>query len=425
LEPEPERRGKKSLENQASFPLDENATYSHSAASTRFMVKKILFQLHWIFGITAGLILAIVGFTGAILSVEDPILEAINPGVMTVSSPTNAQKLSPQELVDAIKAREPELQINSVTIKSAPRLSSQVALAPVGGGRGETRYVDPYTGALLAKPQGEEFFRSVMQLHRWILLPGGSAGAGRQIVGAATLILIYLALTGLYLRWPKRHSLKAWFKIDLTRKGRPMWWSIHSVCGTFVFIAYLIMSVTGLWWSFEWWKNGMSLALTGKPVVAQPQGGGGSTGRGGDGANAQPFVVSLAPAWTGFQQATEGKFDTASFTIPRKAGDPVQVRFLPADAQHDRANDQMRLDAETGTVVSHDRFKTKPFGEQVYSSNYNLHTGAYFGIVGVILWMLASLMMPVFFVTGWILYLKRRKAEKAAGIRAVAAQPAE
>lgn len=380
------------------------------------MVRKILFQLHWIFGITAGLVLAIVGVTGAMLSVEDPILEAINPGVMTVSAPPGMQKMSPQDLINAVTAANPDLRINSVTLNSAPHLTSQVVFAPAGGGggRGETRYADPYTGVLLDKPQGQEFFRSVMQLHRWILLPGGSAGAGRQIVGACTLILIYLALTGLYLRWPKRHSLKTWLKLDLKKTGRPMWWSIHSVFGTVVLVAYLIMSVTGLWWSFDWWKNGMSLVLTGKPVVTQQQvaSGGATGGDRGRGDQQQAVAISLAPAWAGFQQATEGAFDNATFTIPRKVGDPVQVRFLPHDAQHDRATDQMRLDAETGVVVSHDRFKTKSLGEQVYSSNYNLHTGAYFGVVGVVLWMLASLMMPVFFVTGWILYLQRRKIEK-------------
>lgn len=378
------------------------------------MVKKVLFQLHWIFGITAGLILAVVGFTGAMLSVEDPILEAINPGVMHISPPANVQKLTPQELVDALKARAPEMRINSVTIRNEPYQTSQAALAPVDGGRGDTRYVNAYTAELLPKPQGEDFFRFVMQLHRWILLPGGSAGAGRQIVGACTLILIYLAITGLYLRWPKRHSLKTWFKLDLKKKGRPMWWSVHSVFGTVVFVAYIAMSVTGLWWSFEWWKNGMSLALTGKPVVAaQQQGGPGGGGRERGGEQQQPIVVSLGPAWTGFQKATDGRFSTATFTVPRKADDPVQVRFLPSDAQHDRANDQMRLDAASGAVVSHDRFKDKSFGDQIYASNYNLHTGAYFGVVGVTLWMLASLMMPVFFVTGWILYLGRRKLEKS------------
>lgn len=370
------------------------------------MLRNILFQLHWFFGITAGLILAIVGITGAILSFEDPILEAMNPGVMTVSSSAVAQKLSPQQLVDALKAADPQLQINSVTIKQEPHLTSQVSIAAAGGGRGETRYVDPYTGALLAKPQGEDFFRTVMQLHRWVLMPGGSQGAGRQIVGAATLICIYLALTGLYLRWPKRHSLRTWFKLDLKRVGRPMWWSIHSVFGTVVLVTYLIMSVTGLWWSYEWWKTGMSVAFTGKPAVTAPQGGGNRAVSQGDTGDFVP--PSLTPAWTGFQQVTGGAFNTATFTIPTKPDDPVQIRFLPHDSQHDRANDQLKLDAATGAVISHDRFRDKPIGEQVYGSNYSLHTGAYFGVTGVVLWMLASLMMPVFFVTGWLLYLGRR-----------------
>lgn len=101
----------------------------------------------------------------------------------------------------------------------------------------------------------------------------------------------------------------------------------------------------------------------------------------------------------------------------------MQVRFLPHDAQHDRAKDQMRLDAGTPVVVSRDRFKAKPLGEQVYSSNYNIHTGAFFGVAGMTLWMLTSLMMSVFFVTGWILYLHRRKTERAA-IRKIPPQAA-
>ena len=110
----------------------------------------------------------------------------------------------------------------------------QVALFLLHDGRVHAvQNLDPYSGALLAKPQGQDFFRSVMQLHRWILLPGGSAGAGRQIVGAATLILIYLAISGLYLRWPKRHSLKTWLKIDL------MWSSPICACPAWMALSFL------------------------------------------------------------------------------------------------------------------------------------------------------------------------------------------
>ena len=43
------------------------------------MFKNVLFQLHWFFGITGGLVLALMGITGASYSFEDEILRALNP----------------------------------------------------------------------------------------------------------------------------------------------------------------------------------------------------------------------------------------------------------------------------------------------------------------------------------------------------------
>ncbi len=43
------------------------------------------------------------------------------------------------------------------------------------------------------------------------------------------------------------------------------------------------------------------------------------------------------------------------------------------------------------------------------SSMLPVHRGSFFGPVYQFVAMLASLAMPLFFVTGWMLYLKRRK----------------
>lgn len=42
------------------------------------MLKKVFFQIHWFLGITAGLILSLMGITGAIYSYDQQILEFIN-----------------------------------------------------------------------------------------------------------------------------------------------------------------------------------------------------------------------------------------------------------------------------------------------------------------------------------------------------------
>ena len=380
------------------------------------MFRWVLFQLHWFFGITAGLVLAIVGLTGAVLSFEDDILEWMNPGVLTVEVRSDVPALTPQQLIDTVKAADPSAAVNSVTV-AEPGHPASVGLAPAGGqGRGRQVLLDPYTGAALGEPVGRGFFQFNEQLHRNLVIPG----AGKVIVGISTIILIGLALSGLYLRWPllwKR--LRVWFVPHFGGRGRALWWSIHAVFGTWVLVLYLVMSLTGLWWSFEWYRNGSSLLLTGKPAVMQ-QGGG---GRGGE-APPPPLAVSLDPAWTVFLERSGGAYQSASFTLPRKEGDPVQVRYLPADAAHERASDQMKIDPATGAVLSHERFADKTTGEHIYSSVFPLHSGSYFGVVGLALWGLASLIMPVFFVTGWLLYLGRRKA-KAKRLARLKAQPAE
>ncbi len=390
------------------------------------MLRTVLFQLHWIFGITAGFVLALVGLTGAFLSFEDEILEWMNPGVLSVEIQPGRTPLTPQQLIDTVKAADPAALVNAVTV-AAPGHPASVGLAPPGGqGRGRQMLLDPYTGAPLGEPAGRGFFQFSEQLHRNLVMPGGNQGFGKIIVGVSTLILIYLAASGLYLRWPLLWTrLKVWLKPNFRARGRALWWSLHAVFGTWVLVFYLVMAFTGLWWSFEWYRNGESLLLTGKPAVIQGQGGG---GRPPQGEAAAPPPVSLDAAWSSFLQTTGGVYETASFTLPRKADDPIAVRILPLDAPHERASDQLKLDANSGAVVSLERYADKTTGEQIYGSVFALHRGSYFGVPGVALFMVASVLMPVFFITGWLLYLGRRrsKAKRRAQIATRHdAQPAE
>ena len=55
------------------------------------MLRKLWFQFHWLLGISAGVVLAVIGTTGAMLSFEEELLRAINPGVMTVAARAGAR----------------------------------------------------------------------------------------------------------------------------------------------------------------------------------------------------------------------------------------------------------------------------------------------------------------------------------------------
>ncbi len=82
---------------------------------------------------------------------------------------------------------------------------------------------------------------TIMFIHRWL----AAGEVGKQIVGASTAILIFFALSGLYLRWPRNWaSLKTWVFIDFSRRGRSLFWELHSIVGTWVLPFYLLAALT-------------------------------------------------------------------------------------------------------------------------------------------------------------------------------------
>ncbi|WP_050464690.1 PepSY domain-containing protein [Herbaspirillum autotrophicum] len=370
------------------------------------MFKKIWFQIHWFIGITAGTILIAIGITGAILSFREEILDWINPGITHIA-PRPEPVLTPQQLNERISVAVPHERILSLTVWAEPGASARVVFAPPKGvRRGEARYVDPYSGALLPPLAGNEFFEFSERLHRWLLLP---VDAGKIVAGILALCLLTLALSGLYLRWPRRAlDWRAWFKLDFGMRGRSFLWNLHSVIGTWALVMYVIFTTTGLYWAFDWFKQGVN-TLAGEAVSARPP------------APKKPKmpaaaeaagVVDLKLSWEVFLREA-GNYTTATLRIPDKAGQAVQINYLTPDASHERARNRMAVQPLSGKLTQNERFADKSTGGKFIGAIYPLHMGTYFGLPGRIVMLLASLMLPLFAVTGWMLYLDRRRQKRA------------
>ena len=129
------------------------------------MLKKVFFQIHWFLGITAGLILSIMGVTGAIYSYEQPIQRLINPDSYTVQV-ENKAKLTPAEIYQHFQTQNAEMKINSITIAKAPEEASNINIVKEGERRGYTMMINPYTAAVLPEVKGKSFFQFVQKLHR-------------------------------------------------------------------------------------------------------------------------------------------------------------------------------------------------------------------------------------------------------------------
>ena len=401
------------------------------------MFKKILFQIHWFLGISAGLILSTMGVTGAIYSYEQPIQKWLNPESYTVQV-EQKNKLTPAQIFQHFQHTDPTIKINSITINPDPTASSSINIVKEGARKGYNMMINPYSAAVLPEIKGREFFQFIQQLHRNLTV----GEVGKQITGASALMLIYFVLSGLYLRWPKKHSVKQWLFVKPKLKGRNFLWDLHAIVGTWVIIFYLLLAFTGLYWSYDWWRNGMFKVMgverpqpemqtnaqnkgaenkqsqlpeinQNKPATtAQTEHAQKGEGRGSKGLKPEQVSYALNQTWTGFNAQVGREYSSITFNIPKKANGEMEVSFVDSIPQHERARNKATYDYQASQIKKLELYEDQKLNQKIMNSMLPVHRGSFFGPVYQFAAMLAALIMPLFFITGWMLYLKRRKQKR-------------
>ena len=366
------------------------------------LLKRVLFRLHWICGISAGLVLAVVGVTGATIAFETELLKLFNPA-LHISAQNRGVPKAPDVLIAAARQAYPDHTARGLAWDG----DDEPVLVRMAQGRergGVQVAVDPYSGNVLDLPRGAKFFDAAEQLHRNL----AAGPVGKQIVGASTAMLVVLALSGLYLRWVRRpRSLSAWFAFDLRLKGRALLWRLHAVAGTWLLLFYLLAALTGLWWSYDFYRdavNRMAGVTTPARRPAPP-------------ANDAAALIPLDPAWLAFRAAVPDA-TRATLALPSKSDAPLEIRYLTASSPHDRAFGTIRIDAASGEILAREPYAELPAGRRFVSSLFPLHSGSFFGTPGRVLVALAALLMPFFAITGIWIWMLRRQSEYARRMRA-------
>ena len=121
-----------------------------------FSLRTLLFRLHWALGLTAGLVLALMGLTGALMSYEEAVTAFANRDRLEVA-PGGRTALSPATLAARIDAQAGGRVADALTLSDDPRASVHVRFARDPGTRARppSEYADPYDGALLGPVRGE------------------------------------------------------------------------------------------------------------------------------------------------------------------------------------------------------------------------------------------------------------------------------
>ena len=119
--------------------------------------------------------------------------------------------------------------------------------------------------------------------------------------------------------------------------------------------------------------------------------------------------------WTHLSRAAGPQIGEWNLRLPATPGQPAMLFYLTSTSANPSALSEVSVDTQTGQIKAHARYEDQPLVDRLLISNFALHVGSYFGIAGRIALFVASACMPLFFVTGWVLYLtrKHRKAKTA------------
>ncbi|MDV2987351.1 UNVERIFIED_CONTAM: PepSY-associated TM helix domain-containing protein [Methylobacteriaceae bacterium AG10] len=366
--------------------------------------RTLLFRLHWALGLTAGLVLALMGVTGALMSYEEAITALANRDRVEVAAAPDRPPLAPSALAARIEAQRPGQRVAALTLSGDPGRSAVARFARdrAGGERPATVYADPTDGTVLGPVRLEAFFATVRALHRWLLIPGEGKGWGRTITGLCAIALLVFLATGLYLRWPGRHGWRVWLRPNLARPGRARWWSLHAVAGTWLLPVYAVAALSGLWWSFDGYRAGATWLLTGQAPKER------SEARAAD-RRADRTVPEGRPAidaaWAAFS-ATHAA-DHATLTLPGPEAATIRIRWTTPDAV---LRNEATYDARTGVPLGDQRAAASSLGRRIADNMLEVHRGRFFGAPAALLFCLAALALPGFFATGLTLYALRRRA---------------
>ncbi len=272
-------------------------------------------------------------------------------------------------------------------------------------------YVNPYTGEVSGTVNAVyDWIYLCRVMHQQLLL---RYDIGHWPVAVATLILFAMVVSGLVLWWPKnkkalRQRLRLqWKKTDRWRRKN---YGLHNVGGFYAFLFILLLGVTGLVWSFDWWTNGIYRLMGDDPELVF------KNFR--ETAALHPDTATLAhPLDKAFadMQRRRSTWTYAYITLPETFRDSTEdisvfLSFSGLSAWDD--SDQYEYRAHSGEAYRALRQENKSLGEKWRNSNYAIHVGSIWGWPTKVLATAISLVCSSLPLTGFLIWWGRRNKRR-------------
>ena len=383
-------------------------------------IRNIMFELHLWIGIASSLILFLVCLSGTVYTFKDEIQQWLEPSRYFISQKGERDKLPLNEMISRVESAYGG-KVSSVTVPHNPDRTYTFNVRKEGESpRGTNLPINPYSGEISAegKAKGDDFFMFMFRLHRWLLL---DTNIGRPIVGWATVAFIVLIISGWVIWIPSRIRMwKEGLKVRFSGNWLRLNLDLHRTLGFYVSVLLLVMSLTGLYWSFEWYRDGMFRVFgVERPAGGQGQGGGAqgslSENKEGDEKPVIPVLdYEIYIAEAGRYLTYRGDY---RLTMPGERDKTIALTKTKSGFFASPSGDRIILDKENAGMNKIELFSDNPLNVRIMRSVKAIHTGTIFGTFSKILYFLACLIATSLPVTGLIIWINRLriKARTARG----------
>jgi uncharacterized iron-regulated membrane protein len=374
--------------------------------------RKIWLNLHLWIGLTAGLVLAMIGLTGSLLVFSDPMLKMeLGRSHFAVVGPPVSSPAIDQWIANV---RRSYSDIDAIDYINGPAFSfpgemTARMVAHTASGQNVRINVDPYSGRPLGRYVWEDTYTSyIYGLHGALTTSTSWRAFGRGVVAWIGLAMIVSMATGLYLWWPRNRNWRMAFTFKRGAHGRRRLIDLHNILAVYLYVPLFILAFTGVYFVRSAWID-PAISLVSVPRTPDPV------------ALAQSSRPGSCPAKTTPGQAVavaQARFPSTKLgllIIPRQSGEPYVVELVSPASLGLGGATQVFVERECPNILTVIDGKTSVAAETFQSATRGLHHDLMLGGFGQVIVFVAGLILPVSFVTGLLLWLDKRKNRRSVG----------
>lgn len=377
------------------------------AKSPKKSKSKLWFLVHSWLALPIWFFVLIVCFTGMLAVVSQELVWLANPDVRASKPDDNAERLTFQQVLDALHQAEPDMAVNTLSQPDGSHFAL-TARVTYPDGSSPMLYVNPYTGVIQGKMPDFNFEAFTRALHGWWLVPFTNGFSwGWYMVSLLGLPMLASLVTGLVVY---KKFWKGFFKPLRTGHGpRIFWGDLHRLAGVWSIWFIAVISITSIWFLIRAILFDNQITISSEPIVpviAREQ-----VPQTLDGSPAPRIDLDEAARIAGLAIPS---LDITSVSLPATAYSHIEMGgrgWYPLMFQSASVNPYTRQ------VDSQFLLSDRSALEFVTESMRPLHTGDFGGLPIKLIWFFFGLVLTLMVFSGLLIWTKRTAQATAAALK--------